>query len=116
MWEVLDVDRVVLAHQAQCLLVVVIPPRAGHLAVLDSDLAARLGPVLPALRAAGFLPFPTPQRPQLAGKMLPVRDAQPGAIRRRDARQPGDPHVDARLPLHRRQRCRRHLDHDAGVA
>ena len=40
--EVFDVDHLVLAHQRQSLLVVIVPPRTRHLVVGDSDFAPGL--------------------------------------------------------------------------
>ncbi len=44
--EIFDVDHLVLAHQRQSLLVVIVPPRPRYLVVRDRDLAPGLVPVV----------------------------------------------------------------------
>jgi len=99
----------------QLQFVVVVPPRAGHLAVLDSDLAARLGPILAAFGTARFFPLQAGEFTVFAGEVFRVGDVHPLPVAGSDRRQSGDAQVQAAFPVDRRQRCRIHLDDEAGV-
>ena len=113
--EVFDVDHLVVANQRQCLLVVIVPPRPGHLVVCDSNLAPRLVPVVRSLLPAELLPLQTPQLPQLATQMFGVGHIDSLTVGGGDRRQPSDPDINPGLPFHRLHRCGRDVDDEAGV-